>query len=541
MLSSFTIFMLLPLLSVVGVGGNSANEFSQVFQRVGMSLTLGKVLGLFVVLNCLAAWAERQQDWVSHQLYIAFPQLLQADLYRAISDVDWVYYTTLRKGQLIHSCTNELDRVRESVGGFQGILLRAFYLTAQLVAAFLLAPEMSFICLILGAGVLALTRTKTYQAYRTGQQISQDLCDYYQLICNHFEGFGVARCYGLQQRHTELFLNWTSQVYCRQLEGQKAYIDARLLSRCGTAVLLALLCLLSLEYLHLTTTNLLVFIFVFSRLLPALSDLEQMAQAFVMQASCFENLENLIKSCKEHGASLAVGAELIPGCGPDPSLEFCGVSFSYPNSSEPSLSCVSFAMVAGEHIAVTGPSGAGKSTLVDLMLGLMSPSSGQIKVGNQVLTGEVLRAWRNVVAYVPQETYLFPDTIQANLLWARPDADEALLWQALKLARADEFVRATKGGLHTILGERGLGLSGGERQRLALARAFLRQPKMLIMDEATSALDLDTERQILEELAAMDISLVIVTHRTNCLQLFSRQFAVSQGRITEILQEVTGC
>ena len=185
--------------------------------------------------------------------------------------------------------------------------------------------------------------------------------------------------------------------------------------------------------------------------------------------------------------------------------------------------------------AIVGPSGAGKSTFADLLMGLLSPSSGQLLVDDVPLSPERLQAWRSQIGYVAQETFLFHDTVRANLAWASPGADDGAVWRALEQAAAADFVRALPAGLDTIVGDRGVLLSGGERQRLSLARALLRQPQLLILDEATSSLDSENERRIQ---AAIDhlheqITIVVITHRLSTIRNADMIYVVERGRVVE--------
>jgi ATP-binding cassette subfamily C protein len=178
----------------------------------------------------------------------------------------------------------------------------------------------------------------------------------------------------------------------------------------------------------------------------------------------------------------------------------------------------------GEFLVITGTSGAGKTTLMDLLAGLYRPTSGRIAVGGRTLGPTMLAAWRRGLAYVPQDPFLFNDSVRHNLAWANPAADEAQMWQTLEMTGAKSLVRRMENGLDTVVGERGTLVSGGERQRIALARALLRKPKLLILDEATSALDSETEHSVLARLRDMKMrpTIILIAHRTENLAVGDR-------------------
>jgi ATP-binding cassette subfamily C protein len=173
----------------------------------------------------------------------------------------------------------------------------------------------------------------------------------------------------------------------------------------------------------------------------------------------------------------------------------------------------------GEFLAVTGPSGIGKTTVADLLAGLYAPQSGRILVGTQLLEPAIGAIWRRELAYVSQDPFLFHDSIRRNLAWAKPNADERELWRVLAAVDADKLVRQMDGGLDSIVGERGSLISGGERQRIALARALLRNPRLIILDEATSALDSESEATILTRLSMLRPrpTIVLIAQRTENL------------------------
>lgn len=239
-----------------------------------------------------------------------------------------------------------------------------------------------------------------------------------------------------------------------------------------------------------------------------------------------------------------LGKELLSGDPKELVLE--NVTFTYPNRDEPAVSDVSMRIEAGTRIGIVGESGSGKSTLVDIILGLLVPQEGSIRVDGQDIT-DVMADWRGRVGYVPQDVALFDGTIAQNvaLTW-RDDIDMDKVIECLKLAQMWKPVQARPGGLNAQVGERGIALSGGQRQRLGIARALYSDPYILIMDEATSALDTKTESKITEALSHLHgkVTVVSIAHRLSTVKdadkLFYMEasFVMAQGTFEEVTRDV---
>jgi ATP-binding cassette subfamily C protein len=190
---------------------------------------------------------------------------------------------------------------------------------------------------------------------------------------------------------------------------------------------------------------------------------------------------------------------------------------------------------AGEMTAIVGPSGAGKTTIADLLMGLIIPGKGHVLIDDQPLMGERMKAWRDQIGYVPQDTFLFHDTLRTNLLWAKPDVEDEEINQALRFAAAGEFVSGLPKGLDTIVGDRGVLISAGERQRIALARALLRKPSLLILDEATSSLDSENEKRIQNAIETLhsQMTILIMTHRLSAVREADIIHVLEKGQLVE--------
>jgi ATP-binding cassette subfamily C protein len=193
-------------------------------------------------------------------------------------------------------------------------------------------------------------------------------------------------------------------------------------------------------------------------------------------------------------------------------IEFKSVSYRFPDSSIEVLNNISIKIVEGEHIAIIGQSGAGKTTFLNLMLGIATPTSGEILISG-IEPSNLFKNFPGKIAYVPQETNLISGSIRENLLYGIEDWEiqESILWDSLRKANLEDFVRGIPLKLDHPVGELGNALSGGQRQRLVLARALITEPKILVLDEATSAIDLETENSIAVELVKLKHSMTIVS------------------------------
>ncbi len=212
------------------------------------------------------------------------------------------------------------------------------------------------------------------------------------------------------------------------------------------------------------------------------------------------------------------------------------ISFQYPSAESQAIRGVSISIRRGTSVGFIGGSGAGKSTLVDIILGLLTPQSGTIKIdGIDIQTN--LRGWQDQIGYVSQSIFLTDDTLRRNVAFGLPDdqIDEVAVWRAILAAQLEQFVNELPQGLDTLVGERGIRLSGGQRQRIGIARALYHDPQVLVLDEATSSLDNATEHGVMEAVRALqgDKTTLIVAHRLSTVEHCDRLFRLERGKLVE--------
>jgi ATP-binding cassette subfamily C protein len=212
------------------------------------------------------------------------------------------------------------------------------------------------------------------------------------------------------------------------------------------------------------------------------------------------------------------------------------VHYRYPNSPTFALRGISLEIKAGEVVALIGASGGGKTTLIDVLLGLLTPTSGKVIVDGEDIHAD-LGAWQRQIGYIRQDVYLLDDTIRRNIAFGLPDADidDVAVARAIEAAQLDEFVQGLPQRAETLVGDRGVRLSGGQRQRVGIARALYHAPGILVMDEATSALDDDTERDVIGAIERLrgDRTIIMVAHRLTTVRECDRLYLIDSGQIKD--------
>ncbi len=533
------LLLLIPMLQLVGFDveqgaiSRLAEFVSTIFTTIGLHPTLIAVLAAYVLIIATHALLNRWRTAASLTLQHEFVVSLRRRLYQAIANANWIFFARSRSSDFTHALTTELDRVGIATEYLLLLTVNAIVVSVYILLALQLSAVMTGLVFAFGAGLLLLLKGKSRAAHATGEELSQATNDLYAATIEHLDGMKTARSYGAQDRHVEIFSRLTERVAHVYTDATRNHAGAKLWFDIGSVLILSILLYVSFEILAIPAAGVLLMLFLFARIIPKFSSIQQSYQYFMNVLPAFDLVMAMQARCE---AAAEPKAEPSKEIKLRHVVQLEQVSFSYEEDGTARvINSLDLTINAGDTTAIVGPSGAGKSTIADLVLGLVVPDHGRLLVDGIPLRSEHMRSWREQIGYVAQDTFLFHETVRANLLWARPEATDDAIREALKLAAADEFVSRLPQGVETVIGDRGVRLSGGERQRLALARALLRKPVLLILDEATSALDSENERRIQNAIEQLhgQVTVLVITHRLSTVRWADVIHVLEQGRLVE--------
>ena len=462
---------------------------------------------------------------------------LRRDVFGHLISLSPSFFDSARSGELISRLTADTTQIKSAVGASVSIALRNLMLFFGAAAMMVVtSPRLSgFVLLAIPLVVIPLVAFGRW-VRRLSRNAQDTLADASGYAAELIGAIRTVQAYTGERLANARFGNDVEQAYeaARVSTKARAILTAIIIFIVFTSVV-AILWVGSHDVLTgaITPGRLGQFVLYTAFAATGLGQLSEVWGEIAAASGAAERLLEILHVKPE------ITAPAAPRALPQPSrgdVTFEEVSFSYPARPEvPAIDRVSFAVKAGEKVAIVGPSGAGKSTLFHLLLRFYDPSSGSISFDGVPVPQADPQAVRSHIALVPQESAVFAASARENIRFGRPEASDAEVERAADMAHASEFIRRLPEGFETALGERGVTLSGGQRQRIAIARAILRDAPLLLLDEATSSLDAESETLVqtaLEELMRHRTTLVIA-HRLATVLSCDRILVLDQGRIVE--------
>lgn len=497
----------------------------------GVSLLLGAAVGVAFISRV----AKNFQDYYVNVITQRTGAQLYADGVERSLSLPYVVFEDQRSGETLGKLQKVRTDVERFITAFVNILFTAavgvVFVTIYAIRVYwLIAP--AFLLTVPLLGVLSSVLSRRIKAIQ--KTIVAETTALAGATTESLRNIELVKTLGLAQQEISRLNNTTEKILKLELKKVRylrslSFLQGTFVNLLRTSILFMMLYLI---FTQRITVGQFFSLFIYSFFI--FGPLQEMGNIINIYRETEASLNNLQEI-------LAIPPEPKP-LAPTPlgkleTLEFENVTFQHRSANRPAVSSVNFQMARGETVAFVGPSGAGKTTFVKLLVGLYPPERGVIRY-NGIPSAEIDRdELRAQIGFVTQDTQLFSGTIRENLLFVRPDATDAECLDVLHRAAADSLLARADKGLNTLIGEGGVKVSGGEKQRLSIARALLRNPRLLVFDEATSSLDSITEEEITRTIRAVgdraDVMTILIAHRLSTVIHADRIYVLEKGRIVE--------
>lgn len=499
------------------------------FDKAGISVSFWKLGALFVIFNLLKGLMEVITRYAILKIKYAVIRGLFNDALSAFFKARWGFFSEEGNGRLLNTMNKELTVIGDTLGHLATLLAQIIQIVIYLAVPLWLNAVTTLTALGLSilAGVPFLLLQRV--SYRLGKRNTETGNEAMSILSELLQAARIILGFGRQAEARNKYLQAFDRHTHVTLRSQtlSTAIPKFFLPLCMLAAVVAMGIALQRK---VPVSELTAVMWSLLAALPILAALLQSNITISNFLPSYEQLLNLKKKASEFEEK--EGQNIFSSLKHEIRLK--DLVFTYPGRTQ-TITNLNVSIRKGQMTALIGHSGSGKSTVTDLILGLQVPEKGAVLIDDISLSDMKQNSFRERIGYVPQDPLLFQSSIRDNLLWSYGNAEEEDLWEALKLANADNFVRELPNGIDTLVGERGVRLSGGQRQRIALARALLRKPELLILDEATSSLDSESERLIQKSIdeVARETTILVIAHRLSTIAKADKVYILNQGSISE--------
>ena len=494
-----------------------------------------------VCLIVLLLFLTRATVWyVQSYLFATIEQGLMKDireaLYRQLQNLSLAFFHTSRTGDLVSRITNDVVLVRGMVRSLAKDLIRyVFELMVYLIIIFWSSWQLALVSILIFPPIMYAVAAIGRRLRRQSVSVQERMADISSAVQERMAGIRIVKAFGMEDHEISRFSVLTRAYYKTMVRmirlSQLAAPLSEFLGAVGAVAVLWFGGKLVLADQALSADRFLVFL---AALLSTMSPVKALSKVSnrVQQGLAGGDRVAEILNAQPDVMDVPDAREIT---GMERGIEFDSVYFNYKNGREIALRGISFNLPKGKITAVVGPSGAGKSTAADLLARFYDPTGGRILLDGYDLKEIRLSSLRALMGIVTQETILFNDSIGGNISYGMPDANQEMIEEAAKAANIHDFIHGLPEGYDTPVGERGVQLSGGQRQRLAIARAILRNPPILIFDEATSSLDSESERLVQEAMERLmeNRTSFVIAHRLSSVLRADNIIVMNHGEIVE--------
>lgn len=523
---------LLPLLNIVASDGSGSTSrvgrmLEDTLLAAGLQPSIGLMLLIIVLLTTAKAafmlLAASQISYTSAKVTMN----LRLEVLRHLMRARWSFFIRQRSGSLSTAISSEPNRAAACFLQTARMLTSAIQIVVYVALSFLISWQVSIAALVVSVVSSILLNRFVIIAGRVGKQQNQLTRSLLSRLIDGFQAMKPIKAMGREEQLVPLLesdIRDLSETQRRQLMSKEALLQYR---EPITAIALGISIYFLLTYWNPGLEGLLVMALLFLRIVSKASSLQGNMQGIAGALPAYWFIRSILSTANLAAEPLGNGKEVALKS----AIRLKNVSFSYRKKAV--LRDISLTIPAGAFVTITGPSGGGKTTLADIIVGLLRPQEGEVWIDDIELQSADRRKWRRRVGYVPQETVLFHDSVLNNVTLRDESISEERVIEALKQVDAWDFVQQMPDGIHSVVGERGTQLSGGQRQRLAIARALVDKPDLLVLDEATTALDPATEAAICATVRSLggQITIVAISHQAALQEAADIVYKLDHGEL----------
>ena len=532
------ISLFIPLLQSVVQPSSSAvnnNFFVNFLNHILINVSANNrfifiALGILVIIF-FKSWLVYSNSILFAWVNARIGHRLRSGIFQQILSVSYSFIENNESGKLMNTLASETWRTSQALSTLMGLAITTCTIAIYTIILLLISWKLTLLVLVLITIISLFIMLVTRRVKHLGEQAVEANSALGKQMWEGYAGMKVIRAFGHETYEQKRFDTASNKVVNTFFKLDLISGIVQPTSEFLSAVILLFILVIALLQDRNSLPNLLTFIFILYRLQPRVQQLDSARVSLLALTSAVDEVMSLL-DCSDKPY---IRSGRIPFKSLEQSIDFESVSFCYNPQDKPAIHELSICFPRGKTTAIVGPSGAGKSTLIGLICRFYDISSGEIYVDSCPLRELNLTDWRNQIAIVSQDVYMFSTTVLENIAYGRLDATKKEIVAAAQLANAHEFISQLPQGYDTKVGDRGIRLSGGQRQRIALARAIIRNPEILILDEATNALDSIAEQLIQEALNTLsqDRTVIVIAHRLSTIEQADQIVVLNEGRVIE--------
>lgn len=499
-------------------------------KNLGYILRLG---GQMLVIAAIGACAAVTRNYISSNVSQKFGTSLRSDLYKKIQSLSFAKIDNYNPASLVTRLTNDVTQMQNFVNGMMRIFVKAPLLCiGSIIMASLLDINMTFIFIIIVPVIIALIILNTRIGFPLFQKVQKAIDRVNGVMREYLSGVRVVKAFNRVKFEEDRFSGVNEDLSSVQTSSMR--IMAIFSPGISLTVNLGIVAVLWMGGVRVNSGSVQV-----GKVIAFVNYMTQILMSFMMISMVFTNFVRAKASWERINEVMTEQSSImVPEHPAGPrtcDIEFDQVSFSY-DGGEPVLKDISLTCRTGETVGIIGTTGSGKTTLVSLIPRFYDVISGKLKIGNIDIREIDDKKLRDIIALVPQHNVLFTGTILENILWGNKDATFEEVRAAAAAAQADEFISGFPQGYNTVLGQGGVNLSGGQKQRISIARALVRNPRILILDDCTSAVDAITEAKIRKALSSLskDLICIIISQRISSVISADKIAVMDNGELVGI-------